>query len=171
MKNMMLLFLFLSFLSFGQTNPDCLVKLENKLSPKSNKENKIGEIINLKDDVNCFDWDTLVVMPTFFNKNDLKRDLGIESPFEFKTGGYRIETARLLFVKNNVVVHYIIQESLPERKMIDTSRTIKAYKFIDLTENDKYKRALFYAVIPKQKTVFETQPRQPTTSLELRIKK
>src|SRR5687768_6669572 len=147
-KNMILLFLFFSFLSFGQTNPDCLVKLENKLSPKSNKENRIGEIINLKDDVNCFDWDTLIVMPTFFNKNDLKRDLGIESPFEFKTGGYRIETVRLLFVKNKEVVHYITQESLPDRKMIDSSKTIKAYKFIDLIENEKYRRASFYAVIP-----------------------
>ncbi|WP_281924784.1 hypothetical protein [Flavobacterium collinsii] len=38
-------FLFI-FSCKGQSDPDCLVKLRERLSPHVNEENKIGEVIN-----------------------------------------------------------------------------------------------------------------------------
>ena len=53
-----ILFILFLFSCKGQSDPQCLVKLRERLSPQVNEENKIGEVINLKDDVNCFEWDS-----------------------------------------------------------------------------------------------------------------
>jgi len=51
---LLIFFLFLFFCK-GQNDPDCLVKLRERISPHVNEENKIGEVINLKEDINCFE--------------------------------------------------------------------------------------------------------------------
>ncbi|WP_228406954.1 hypothetical protein [Chryseobacterium sp. MYb7] len=49
-RSIFFVLLFLIFSCKGQNNPECLIKLKERLSPKVNAENKIGEVINLKED-------------------------------------------------------------------------------------------------------------------------
>ncbi|WP_238594292.1 hypothetical protein [Chryseobacterium indologenes] len=150
-KYILLLPFFIIFSCKGQTNPDCLVKLEEKLSPKVNEENKIGEVINIKDEVNCFDWDTLIVQLAMVNKETTEKDLGIKIPFYYYDDFLNDErVARLLFVKNNTVVHYIIQNSGVDRKTFETAKSIKSYSFVNLINNDNGS-----IKIPREEAVFE----------------
>lgn len=157
-KNLFFLifFLFPLFSCKGQNNPNCLVKLEENLSPKVNEENKIGEIINLKEDINCFEWDTLIVQMALVNKETTENILGIKIPFNYSDDLFQHDSiARLLFVKNNTVVHYILQKPTVDRKTFDNAKSIKAYRFIYLLNN--YGNGSF-AKIPKEKAIFETYP-------------
>lgn len=154
-KYILLLSFFIIFSCRGQTNPDCLIQLEEKLSPKVNEENKIGEIINIKDDVNCFEWDTLIVQSAINSKKSMEKDLGITIPFEYNFSMGDENTAILLFVKNNNVVHYISQRRTVDRKTLDQAKSVKASSFIYLLNN--YGNNV-YAKIPKEKAIFETYP-------------
>jgi hypothetical protein len=153
------MFVILSFLSFssckGQNNPDCLVNLEEKLSPKVNEENKMGEVINLRNDADCFEWDTLIVQMAISNKEMTEKTLRIKIPFDYNYSWGADSTAMLLFVKNNTVVHYILQKPTVSRETFDQAKSIKAYNFIQLLNN--YGNG-GYAKIPKEKAVFETYP-------------
>jgi hypothetical protein len=154
-KYILLLPFFIIFSCKGQTNPDCLVRLEEKLSPKVNEENKIGEIINIKDEVNCFDWDTLIVQQAMVDKKTTEKDLGIKIPFYYDDFLHDERVARLLFMKDNTVVHYIIQNPSVDKKTLDKANSIKGYAFVYLLNN--YGKD-GYAKIPKEKAIFETYP-------------
>ncbi|WP_223560124.1 hypothetical protein [Chryseobacterium lathyri] len=154
--SILLLPLFIIFSCKGQTNPDCLVKLEEKLSPKVNEENEVGEIINIKEEVNCFEWDTLIVQMAMVNKETAERTLGVKIPFDYTNDLFQHESvARLLFVKNDTVIHYILQEAGVDKKTFDNAKNIKSYRFIYLLNN--YGNGSF-AKIPKDKTIFQTYP-------------
>lgn len=151
-------FLIISFLFIfsckGQSNPDCLVKLEEILSPKVNEKNKIGEVINIKDNVSCFEWDTLVVVMASTPKEYIEK-LGIIIPFNYYDNRFQHESvARLLFVKNNTVVHYIIQKSRVDRKTFETAKSIKSYNFVNLINSDNGS-----ITIPREEAVFEIYPK------------
>lgn len=139
----------------GQDSKNCLNSLENKLSPKINEENKIGEIINIKESIDCFEWDTLIVQSTIGSKKDIEKNLGLTLPFLYSLNYGDERTAILLFVKNNHVVNYIIQNPAVDRKTSEQAESIKVYNFIYLVNN--YGNNV-YAKIPRQNAVFETYP-------------
>lgn len=146
-------FLFL-FSCKGQSDPECLRALNEKLSPHVNEKNKVGEVINLKDEINCFEWDSLlVIMPMYLNESAEKK-LGIELP---KDINYRWEpesSAMLFFIKNNKVVHSLLQKAGVSREIFDSADSIKSYSFIELINN--YGKSSYYVFIPKEKCIFET---------------
>lgn len=154
-KYTLLLPFFIIFSCQGQKTPDCLGQLEEKLSPKVNEKNKIGEIINIKDEINCFEWDTLIVLSAINSKKNMEKDLGITMPFEYNFSMGDENTAILLFVKNNKVVHFISQKRTVERKILDQAKSVKVSSFIYLLNN--YGNNV-YAKIPKEKAIFETYP-------------
>jgi hypothetical protein len=147
---------FLSIFSCkGQSNPDCLVKLEEILSPKVNEENKIGEIINIKNNASCFEWDTLVVVMASTPKEYIEK-LGIIIPLNYYDDRFQHDSvARLLFVKNNTVVYYISQKSSVDRKAFETAQSIKSYHFVNLIDNS----INGLVKIPREEAVFEVYPK------------
>lgn len=140
----------------GQNNPDCLFTLEEKLAPKVNEGNKTGEIINIKDNVNCFEWDTIIVQMALTNKETTEKTLGVKIPFDYHDDLFQHDSvARILFVKNNTVVHYVLQKPSVNKKIFDNADSIKAYRFIYLLNN--YGNGS-YAKIPRDKAIFKTYP-------------
>ncbi|GIQ60557.1 hypothetical protein Flavo103_36930 [Flavobacterium collinsii] len=138
----------------GQSDPDCLVKLRERISPHVNEENKIGEVINLKEDVNCFEWDSLVIIMAIYLSDRSEKELGIKLP---KDDNYIWEpdtSAMLLFVKDKKVVYSTLQRSTVSREVFDSAKSLKAYYFLKLLNN--YGNGSYYVVIPKEKAIFET---------------
>ena len=151
-----LLFFFLILFCKGQSNLECLTTLEEKLSPKVNVENKIGEIINLRDNVNCFDWDSLIVISAIYLNEKAEKDLGIKLPLEHDYSWGSENAAILLFVKDNIVVNHVFQQPTVDRKNFNSAKSLKAYYFLNLLKN--YGNDSYYTIIPKEKAVFETYP-------------
>jgi len=143
----------LTFSCHAQTNTECLTKLEQKLSPKINTNNKVGEIINVRDEINCFDWDTLVVQMAINPKEMTEKALSIKIPQNYDYSWESDNTAMLLFLKGNTVVHYILQKPSVDKQTFDAAQSIKAYDFLKLVNNSGDNA---YAKIPKEKAVFET---------------
>ncbi len=146
-------FLFL-FSCKGQSDPECLTVLNGKLSPHVNEQNKIGEVINLKDEVNCFDWDSLIVIMPMYLDDKAEKELGIALP---KDVDYRWEpesSAMFLFVKDKKVVHSMLQKATVNKEVFDSAKSIKSYSFLQLLNN--YGNGSYYVTIPKEKAVFET---------------
>lgn len=139
-----------------QTNPDCLLKLEEKLASKVNEENKIGEIISIKDEVNCFEWDTVIVQMALTNKETTEKTLGVKIPFDYHDDLLQHDSiARLLFVKNNTVVQHILQRPSVNKKTFDRANSIKACRFNYLLNNYGNNS---YAKMPREKAIFQTYP-------------
>lgn len=138
----------------GQSDPECLTALHEKLSPHVNEKNQVGEVINLRDEVNCFEWDSLlIIMPMYLNDR-AEKELGIELP---KGVDYKWEaesSAMFLFVKDRKVVHSMLQKAGVSREIFDSSDSIKSYSFLELLNN--YGKSSYYVFIPKEKCVFET---------------
>ena len=128
--------------------------MDENLSPKVNVKNKIGEIINIKDKVNCFDWDTLIVQMAITKKETAEKQLGIKIPFEYDYSWGSENIAMLLFVKDKVAVHYIIQKPA-DKSVSGTLKYVRAYSFINLLNN--YGNNI-YAIIPRNKAIFKTYP-------------
>ncbi|MBP2616640.1 hypothetical protein [Chryseobacterium jejuense] len=149
----LLLLGFFTFSCQAQSNTDCLTKLEDRLTPKINKENKVGEILNVRDEANCFDWDTLIVQMAINPKEMTEQALGIKISQNYDYSLESDNTAMLLFLKNNNVVHYILQKPTVDKEIFDSATSIKAYHFLKLVNNFGDNA---YAKIPKEKAVFET---------------
>lgn len=155
LKNIFTAVTFLVISSYkAQENPNCLITLDKNLSPKDNGKNKIGEIINIKDKVNCFDWDTLIVQMAINKKETAEKQLGIKIPFEYDYSWGSENVAMLLFVKDKVVLHYILQKPA-DKSVSDETKSVKAYSFINLLNN--YGNNI-YAIIPRDKAIFKTYP-------------
>ncbi|MBF4485719.1 hypothetical protein [Flavobacterium sp. CSZ] len=153
-------FLLISFLFLfscrGQSNPECLTALNEKISPHVNEKNKIGEVINLKDDLNCFDWDSLIIIMPLYLDGRAEKELGITFP---KDADYTLEpksSAIFLFVKDKKVVHSMLQKAEVNKEVFHSYKSVKSYSFIQLLNN--YGNANYYVIIPKEKAVFETYP-------------
>lgn len=153
-KFISLIFVFCFLLSSKAQNAEkCLTELEEKLTPKVNKENIVGEIINIRDKVTCFDWDTLIVQMAINPKDMTEKAMGINIPFNYDYSWENDNTALLLFVKDNVVVNYILQKPTVSREAFNTAKSVKAYSFLKLVNNFGDNA---YAKIPRENTVFET---------------
>lgn len=163
----------------GQNKPDCLLLIEEKISPKVNEENKIGEIINLKDSVNCFEWDSLIVMPVIALTEYSEKELGLKLPLHHNSLWTHESETILLFVKGNEVEHYILQYSRVKKETFESASTIKAYNFLPLVKS--YGNDGYYVKIPREKAVFITYPiiyhdkngkelTNPKYGLEVRVK-
>jgi hypothetical protein len=148
--------LFVLFSCKGQNKPDCLLVMEEKLAPKVNEIGEIGEIINIKDSVNCFEWDSLIVMPVIYLIESSEKKLGLKLPLQHNHLWTHESEAILLFVKGNEVVHYILQYSRVKKEAFESASTIKGYNFLSLVKS--YGNDGYYVKIPREKTVFDTHP-------------
>jgi hypothetical protein len=147
---------FLLYSCNGQSKPACLLSIEEKISPKINEQNKIGEIINIKDSLSCFEWDSLIVMMAIHLNEKAEKELGLKLPLQYNQIGTHESEAIILFVKGNKVVQCILQKPTLDREAFENSTSIRAYYFLKLlgyNGNDKY-----YIKIPKEKAVFTTYP-------------
>lgn len=140
----------------GQSDPECLVQLHEKLSPHVNKENKIGEVINLKDHINCFDWDSLIIIMPLYLGDKAEKELGIDLPRSVDYTWEPESSAMFLFVKDRKVVHSMLQRPTVSKEVFDSAKSLKAYYFLNLLNS--YGNGSFYVIIPKEKTIFETYP-------------
>lgn len=139
----------------GQSDPKCLTALNEKISPHVNEKNKVGEVINLKDEVNCFEWDSLLIIMPMYLKNDrAEKELRIVLPKDIDYSWEPESSAMLLFLKNNKVVHSLLQKAGVSREIFDSSDSIKSYSFLELLNN--YGKNSYYVFIPKEKCIFET---------------
>jgi hypothetical protein len=175
----LIFYLFILSSCKSQIKPDCLISLEEKLSPKVNEKNKIGEIINLKDSVNCFEWDSLIVMPVIYLIENSEKELGLKLPLQYNHLWTHESETILLFVKGNEVEHYILQYSRVKKETFESASTIKTYNFLSLVKS--YGNDGYYVKIPREKAVFVTYPMiyhdkngkeltNPKYGLEVRVK-
>lgn len=155
-RSIFFVLLFFLFSCKGQNNPECLIKLKEKLSPKVNAENKIGEVINLKEDTQCFDWDSLLIMMPISLNKEAEKELGMKLPIGDDFTWESDNTSMFLFVKNKKVVYSMLQKATVDRETYDTAQSIKAYYFLNLLNS--YGKGKYYVIIPKEKAVFETYP-------------
>lgn len=152
----MLLFFLSVFLCKAQSNPECLTKMQERLSPHVNEEGKISEVISFKDDVNCFEWDSLLVIMAIYLDEKAEKQLGITLPKDVDYAWAHDSLVILLFLKDKKVAHYIPQKPTVSREVFDAAKSIKAYSFLQLLNN--YGNGSYFVIIPKQKAVFETYP-------------
>lgn len=128
--------------------------MKERLSPQVNEESKIGEAINFKDDVDCFEWDSLLVIMAIYLDDKAEKKLGIVLP---KDADYKLEhdsTAILIFFKDKKAVHSISQKTTVSREAFDAAKSLKAYSFLELLNN--YGNGSYCVIIPKEKAIFET---------------
>lgn len=151
-----ILFILFLFSCKGQNDPKCLVQLSEKLSPHVNEENKIGEVINIKADVNCFDWDSLVIIMPMYLDDKAEKKLGIALPKDVNYTWEPESSAMFLFVKDKKVVYSMLQKAAVNKEVFDSAKSVKSYSFIQLLNN--YGNDSYYAIIPREKAVFETYP-------------
>lgn len=140
----------------GQSDPECLVQLREKISPHVNEGNKIGEVINIKADINCFDWDSLVIIMPMYLNDRAEKKLGISLPKDVDYGWEPESSAMFLFVKDKKVVHSMLQKAAVSREIFDSAKSIKVYNFLYLLNN--YGDSTYYVIIPREKAIFETYP-------------
>ena len=86
---------------------DKLIELEKKLSPKPNQEIVQGEIINIRDNLNCIEWDSLVVVMASNNRELIEKNSNIEIPYSLDINTYFLndQDAYIFFLKNNKVFY------------------------------------------------------------------
>lgn len=96
----LLLFFLFTFLCKGQSDPECLVKMKERLSTQENEENKIGEVISFKDDLNCFEWDSLLVIMAIYLDDKVEKKLGITLPKDVDYTWANDSMGILIFLKN-----------------------------------------------------------------------
>ncbi|WET02971.1 hypothetical protein [Flavobacterium sp. YJ01] len=130
--------------------------MKQKLSTQVNEENKIGEVISFKDDLNCFEWDSLLVIMAIYLNDMAEKQLGIELPKEIDYTWESDSTAILLFLKDKKVVHSMPQKPTVSREIFDAAKSVKSYYFLELLNN--YGDGSYYVIIPKEKAIFETYP-------------
>ena len=152
----LIFYLFILSSCKSQNKPDCLISMEEKLAPKVNELGEIGEIINLKDSVNCFEWDSLIVMPVIYLIENSEKELGLKLPLQYNHLWTPDSQAILLFVKDNKVMYYIVQNSGVDRESFENAKSIKSYSFLELLGYNGNEK--FYIKIPREKAVFITHP-------------
>lgn len=105
--NLLLLLLIIS--CNGQKKEQCLTDLEKRLSPKINQETIQGEIINIRDNVNCIEWDSLVVVMASNNKELIEKYSKIEIPYTLDSNTYFLSDneAFIFFLKEGKAINHI----------------------------------------------------------------
>ena len=136
------LFAFVNSCNFSNKEV-CLENLENRLSAMRNSQNKSGEVINIKDSITCFNWDSLLIESGYASKESIKKFYGLEIPYRFnnsKSDG----NALMFFISNNKIVNHIDFRISCENGFI-----CKSYDFRTLIKYNKK------SLIPREDAVFE----------------
>jgi hypothetical protein len=139
--NILIISLFLS--CNAQKKEECLVNLENNLAPKLNKEIIQKEIINIKDSVNCFEWDSLLVESGYGNKTSIKEYYNIDIPYDYYNSNLDSQ-AIIFFLKKSIVVNHITVDRDCRKNEI-----CKTFDFLTLVKYNKD------GIIAKKDAVFE----------------
>ncbi|WP_310556454.1 hypothetical protein [Flavobacterium sp.] len=124
----------------------CLINLDNKLAPLSNKEIVQGEVLNFRDSLDCFEWDALLFESGYGTKESIQKDYGVNIPYYYHNSSVDTK-AIIFFLKNKVAVNHIEVE----RACYNTSGGIscKSYDFTTLIANNPK------AIVSKKNAVFE----------------
>ena len=142
-------FLFLSifiFSIFGCNsfrNELCLDNLENSLDSKRNAKNIQFEVINIKDSIICFDWDSMLIESGYATKEYIEKKYEISIPYTFDDLGGD-SNCIIFFVKDNVA-----QRHIDYKIICDNGSVCKTYDFRTLIKQNKQ------GIISKKDAVFE----------------
>lgn len=131
----------------GQPNSACLVKLEKELMPVLNKEEIQGEIINIKDNINCIEWDEVLIVMAISSKKNIEQDAKIKIPYQYESSFFNLygdSDAMLFFLKNKIAVNHIFIKGTCRR-----DQTCKTYDFLNLIGSKNF------AITQKKDAIFE----------------
>lgn len=148
-----LLFLLLITSCSGQDKSQCLITLEERLCPKVNQEIIQGEIINFRDNANCIEWDSLLVVMASNNKELIEKNSNIEIPYSLESGSsfYNDNEALIFFLKDNKAINHLHISSTFKK-----GKSGRSYDFFTLQKNH------LNAFIAKQDAVFEVYTKTVT---------
>jgi hypothetical protein len=125
----------------------CLDKLQQDLSPKIGENNTQGEVINIKNRVTCFEWDSLLIESGYANKESIKKHYDLEIPENFTNSNLDTEST-IFFLKKNKIVTYI--------KFNRSCKKNQICKTFDFNTLIKYNKE---SIIAKKDAVFEVYTR------------
>lgn len=154
MKNIFnLLSIFLITSCQGQKREPCLVELEEKLAPKPNQEIVQGEIINIRDNVKCIEWDSLVVVLAGTNKGLIEKYSKFEIPYQLEGEYFQFndQDGFMFFLKKNKAVGHIHFVSACRK-----DEHCKVFDFFTLQKNH------INAFVAKKDAVFEVYTKTVT---------
>jgi hypothetical protein len=146
MKNIHAILLLLLITSCqGQKKEQCLIELEKKITPQINQEIIKGEIINFRDNVNCIEWDSLVIVMAG-KKELIEKNSHIEIPYQLDIDyfQYNDHDGFIFFLKNNKAVAHIHFVSACRK-----NEKCKTFDFFTLQKNN------LNAFVAKSDAVFE----------------
>lgn len=150
----------------GQDKPQCLNTLEERLKPKINQENIQGEIINFRDNVNCIEWDSLVVVMATNNKELIEKYSNFKIPYSLQSEPaiYNDKEAFIFFLKDNKAVNHLHIVSTFKKGISGRS-----YEFITLQKKFISKQDAIFEVYTK--IVTDNQGNTWNIENAIRIKK
>lgn len=101
----LILIILILFVYTGLKN-DCLKKIENRIEVITSKSDNLT--LNLNNEVDCFDWDKIVLIPRDFESIDMKKRFGIDIS-EYDVLGFKSFISSdfhtyIIFLDNNEIV-------------------------------------------------------------------
>jgi hypothetical protein len=155
----------------AQKREKCIINLEKKLAPEFNKKAVEGEVVNIKDNLKCINWDSLIVVMAISKKESIEKDAGIKIPYDFNNeffSSYGDSDAMIIFLKNKIAVsHIIVKETCRQ------DQVCKTFDFLDLLGNNPYtfvdKKDAIFEVYTKE--VINNQGKKFTWKNAIRLKK
>lgn len=153
----------------SQKKEDCLINLEKRVAPSLNQEIEQGEIINFRDNINCIQWDSLVVVMAMGDKESVEKYTGIKIPYNYDGSSlYSSDSdAMIFFLKDRIAINHILVKGSCSK-----GENCRAYDFLDLMGHSNH------AFVAKEDAVFEVyskkihdnQGNSWTSNNEIRIK-
>lgn len=136
-----LLLLFVLFGCQAQKKEPCLIDFEEKIAPKINQDIIQGEVINIRDNINCLDWDALIIVMAG-RKEMIEKFSPIKIPYPLEVGTfqYNDQDGFIFFLKGNTAVGHV--------HFVTGCRNNEKCNFFDFY-------TLGQKIIPKKDAVFE----------------
>jgi hypothetical protein len=147
MKTIFKIAIILTLIGCNPIKDECLINLENSLSPVKNEEIIQGEIINIRDSINCFDWDSLLIESGYATKESIKKYYDVSIPYNYSSTNYESEV--IFFLKNKVAINHIKFE-----RGCKKNEVCKSFDFLTLIKYNKE------SIIKKNEAVFEVYTKE-----------
>lgn len=151
----------------GKDKQDCLKNLQENLSPKFEERNVLGEVINIRDSISCFAWDSLLIESGYGTKESIRKYYNIEIPYDFRHSSSDSE-ALIFFIKNGSVVHHIAFNTTCKQDQVCKTYDFKTLILYNRKSIIAKKNAVFEIF---SKTVKDNQGNQWRSENAIRIKK
>jgi hypothetical protein len=142
MKTILKIAILLTLIGCNPVKDECLINLEKRLAPVKNEKIIQGEIINIKDSINCFDWDSLLIESGYGTKESIKKYYEVSIPYNYSNTNW--DTQIIFFLKNKVAINHIQFE-----RDCKKNENCKSFDFLTLIKYNKE------SIINKDNAVFE----------------